>query len=61
MICGKGSYLPVAGVSTLVVALILHSSLDVLGCGTSPVLVMCSLVTPEGQLSSCEMYSTLEL
>ena len=60
VMCVEGSYLPVAGVSSLVLWVVLHCSGDVwqVGGGTSPVSVVCSsLVGPEGQLSSCDMYS----
>ena len=55
------SYLPVAGMSTLVVAVALHSRCDVQeGLDTSLVTALCSsLLVPESQLSSCGMYSTL--
>ena len=63
MMCGVGTYLPLAGVSTLVVAVVLHSRCDVQeGLGTSLFTALCySLFVPEGQLSSCGMYSTLVL
>ena len=63
VMCVEGSYLPVAGVSSLVLWVVLHCSGDVwqVGGGTSPVSVVCSsLVGPEGQLSSCDMYSALQ-
>ena len=61
MMCGAGSYLPVAGVSTLVVAVVLHSRCDVQeGLGISLFTVLCSsLFVPEAQLSSCGMHSAL--
>ena len=63
MMCGAGTYLHLAGVSTLVVAVVLHSRCDVLeGLGTSLFTALCySLFVPEGQLSSCGTYSTLVL
>ena len=61
--CGAGTYLRLAGVSTLVVAVVLHSRCDVPeGLGTSLFTTLCySLFVPEGQLSSCDMHSTLYL
>ena len=61
--CGAGTYLRLAGVSTLVVAVVLHSRCDVPeGLGTSLFTTFCySLFVPEGQLSSCGTYSTLVL
>ena len=62
VMCGEGLYLPVAGVSSLILWVVLHSSGNVwhVGGGTSPVSVVCfSLVVPEGQLSSYDMYSAL--
>ena len=61
MMCGAGSYLPVAGGSTLVAAVVLHSRCDVQeGLGNSLVTALCSsLFVPVGQLSSCGMHSTL--
>ena len=63
MMCGAGTYLRLAGVSTLVVAVVLHSRCDVPeGLGTSLFTALCySLFVPEGQLSSCGTYSTLVL
>ena len=59
VMCEAGSYLPVAGVSTLVVVVILHSRCDIWD-GGSLVAVMCSsLIAPGDQLSSCCMYSAL--
>lgn len=64
---GVGSYLPVPGVSTLVVSVVLDSRCSVVrggagGEGTSLVLVMCSsLVATEGQLSNYGICSTLVL
>ena len=60
VMCGEGLYLPVAGMSTLIVVVVLQSSFDVWWGGVAPfhfggVL----LLLPEGQLSSCSMYSTL--
>ena len=51
-----------AGVSSLILWVVLHSSGNVwqVGGGTSPVSVVCfSLVVPEGQLSSYDVYSAL--
>ena len=60
MVCGVGSYLPVAGVSTLVVAVVLHSRCDIWDGGSSLVATVCSsLVVPGDQLSSWGMYSAL--
>ena len=54
-----GSYLPVAGVSTPVVSVVLDSRCHVLG-GTSLVSAVCSsIIAPEDHPSSCGMYSTL--
>ena len=61
MMCGADFYLPVARVSILVVAVVLHSICDIQeGLCTSLVIALCSsLFVPEGQLPSCSMYSTL--
>ena len=57
---GVGSYLPVPGVSTLVVSVVLDSRCSVVCVGgTSLVLAMCSLVAPECQLSNYGICSTL--
>ena len=57
--CVAVSYLPVAGVSTPVVSVVLDSRCHVLGGRTSLVLAMCSsIVAPEDLPSSCGM-STL--
>lgn len=58
----EGSYLSVAGVPSLVLWVVLHSSGDIWqgGGDTSLVSVVCSsLVGPKGQLSSCDIYSIL--
>ena len=52
--CVAVSYLPVAGVSTPVVSVVLDSRCHVLGGITSLVLAMCSsIVAPEDLPSSC--------
>ena len=58
----EGSYLSVAGTPSLLLWVVLHSSGDVWqgGGDTSLVSVVCSsLVVPEGQISSYDIYSIL--
>ena len=60
VMCGAGSYLPVAGVSILVVAVVSHSRCDIWdGCSSLVTVVCSSLVAHGDQLSSCCMYSDL--
>ena len=59
VMCVAGSYLPVTGVSTPVVSVVLDSRCHVLGSISLVSAVCSSTVAYEDHLSSCGVYSTL--